>query len=691
MEPGGIRITICDHRCHDNSGLQLQQSTLRDPILPTLNAHSPTKRRPWSVATEYYATGRLGTAILLLACFALWTVTGRYWGLQHDAQAYAVQALAKFEPEIFAGDLFLRFQSQDDFTLFPYLAAWAIEWLGLDHGAAVLTFAFFAGWMLVCWRLARALAGPDLARLAIGLLLVIPGWYGAGMVFRTAEPFLSARPAAEILCLGALLSFVNGRRPVAAGLVVLAIVVHPIMALPVALALLGLSMPWRESRRFWPIAALACCLGSVMGSFVIGGSSPLMAEDWLQMTRMRSNYLFPHYWLTSDWQANAIPLLSVLLASQLLDGWSQRLARAAFWVATCGLVLAALAGTVVPLTLLLQGQPWRWVWPCSVLAIILLPGTVAAAWRHAPAGRAVALLICTAWLLGQWSSADQVPPIGVAGLLLACALALWWARNRLRPPMLRAITAGAAIGLLLTLVGVVMSAAAVFAGRFDFGTDPLWVQTTADVLQLVAAGVCVVTAAWWFTIRSWTPVGGAVVGLAAATLALAALPGAVKTWVAESYSTHERQEFSDWRRRIPTDAEVLWPDGLQETWFLLGRRSYLTVSQLGGIVFSAEVAREARRRAEVLAALVPPGHWFIDPSAAGTKPAALTATILFSICVPGGPGFVVDDEDLGIQVAAIEWPTRAKFRYLYDCATVRPGPNAGRLAAPVTDLPDKET
>ena len=217
--------------------------------MPALNAPSSTRKRPWTVAGEYYASGRLGTAILALVYFALWTVTGRYWGLQHDAQAYAVQALAKLEPEVFAGDLFLRFQSQDDFTLFPYLAAWAIDWLGLDHGAAALTFTFFAGWILVSWHLARALAGRDYAWLAVGLLLVIPGWYGAGMVFRTAEPFLSARPAAEVLCLGALLSFVRGRQLLAAGLVALAAIVHPIMAFPTALVLLGLAMPWSESRR----------------------------------------------------------------------------------------------------------------------------------------------------------------------------------------------------------------------------------------------------------------------------------------------------------------------------------------------------------------------------------------------------------------------------------------------------------
>ena len=546
--------------------------------------------------------------------------------------------------------------------------------------------------MLVSWHLARALAGRDYAWLAVGLLLVVPGWYGAGTVFRTAEPFLSARPAAEILCLGALLSFVLGRRLVAAGLV----------GARGCRCIRSWRFPsrspcwaWRcrgsESRGFWPIAALACCVGAVAGSFVISWPSPLMTEDWLQLTRTRSNYLFPHYWLASDRQANAIPLFSLLLASHFLDGWARRLAKAAFWIAVSGLVLATLADVVVPLKLLLQGQPWRWIWPCIVLAIILLPSTLAAAWRRAPAGRAVALLMCSAWLLGQWSSSDQVPPIGGAGLILAFATGLWWARDSLRQPVLRAVVAGATVGFLLTLVGIVMSVVAVLAGRFDFGTDPPWIQATGDVLQLVAVGACVVAAAWWLTVQSWSPAGGAAVGLAAASLALAALPGAARTWIAESYSTPERAVFSDWRIHIPKDAEVLWPDGLQETWFLLGRRSYLTVSQLGGIVFSADLAKEARRRADLIAPLVPPGNWFADPATAGTHPAALTTTILAEICVMGGPDFVVDNEDLGIAVSVVEWPTRAKFRYLYDCATVRRNVAAAGVAARFTETPGDAT
>ena len=608
----------------------------------------------------------------MLVYFALWTITGRYWGLQHDAQLYAVQALAKLQPDVFSGDLFLRFSSQDDFTLFPHLCAWVIDSLGLDRAAALLTLLFFAAWMLLSWLLARTLFGSRMAWLATGLLLVIPGWYGAGHVFRTAEPFLSARPAAEVACLGALLAFVQGRRLAAAALVVLAAAVHPIIAFPAALALVGLSMQRQDRRLFWPASAVLCFAGAIAGAVLVGGDSALMTGEWLLATKSRSDYLFLQTWDPPDWQTNLLPLVTVLFATQVLTGWPKRLAEAAFWVAICGLALAALASTVLPLKLLLQGQPWRWLWLASVLAIMFLPATLSAAWKDSTAGRVVALLVASAWLLAEWSSTDQLPPVGVAGILLTFALVVWWSRGRLREAQLALMLKGATGGVGLTLLGLAMTVAAVLKGQFDFGGDPAWVQRIADTLEFVAVPACIVTAAWWVTVRSRRPVGGTIAGLAATALVVGAAPGAAATWLTESFSASERDAFSDWRSRIPPQAEVFWPDGLPETWFLLERRSYLTISQLGGIVFSDALAAEAHRRARLLSPLVPAGHWFLDPAAEGRKATLLTAGVLSDICVDGGPDFVVDDDgDLGLEAAVIEWPTRAKFQYLYDCRDLR--------------------
>ena len=67
------------------------------------------------------------------------------------------------------------------------------------------------------------------------------------------------------------------------------------------------------------------------------------------------------------------------------------------------------------------------------------------------------------------------------------------------------------------------------------------------------------------------------------------------------------QEFSDWRKVIPPDANVLVvPSRISASfaWFTLERPSYLSVDQSSGVVFSRTTALEVRRRSQVLLPLM---------------------------------------------------------------------------------------
>jgi alkanesulfonate monooxygenase SsuD/methylene tetrahydromethanopterin reductase-like flavin-dependent oxidoreductase (luciferase family) len=134
-----------------------------------------------------------------------------------------------------------------------------------------------------------------------------------------------------------------------------------------------------------------------------------------------------------------------------------------------------------------------------------------------------------------------------------------------------------------------------------------------------------------------------------------------------------QQRFAPWRDLIDPNSEVFWPDQLQSTWFALGRRSYLSKSQLGGIVFSAETTAEARRRAQSLAAVFPPGQWFNETSGKDRSRWATSAADIRAACAVTDIDFVVANANFATDLPPVEWPMAGQRVYLYACRVVRRG------------------
>ena len=111
-----------------------------------MNSETKTDAMPMiTAAMPIPATGRSGGMIgliaLLLLYAAFWLVVLMpYGGMAHDAQGYAVEALVNLKPDIYATDIFLRYRSQEEFTIFPGIYAWLIDTLGLENAAAISVF-----------------------------------------------------------------------------------------------------------------------------------------------------------------------------------------------------------------------------------------------------------------------------------------------------------------------------------------------------------------------------------------------------------------------------------------------------------------------------------------------------------------------------------------------------------------------
>ena len=146
----------------------------------------------------------------------------------------------------------------------------------------------------------------------------------------------------------------------------------------------------------------------------------VMDAAWLEVVRERSQFLLLQFWRANDWSLNARPFLSLSLSVLAIDDARVRKVGAtAILVGAAGLVVALIASLVGPVSVLLQGQAWRWVWVTSFAGVLLLVPTLQALWRTDGCGALCVLLVICGWTFST---------IG-GTICLAFALILWLVRR----------------------------------------------------------------------------------------------------------------------------------------------------------------------------------------------------------------------------------------------------------------------
>jgi hypothetical protein len=213
---------------------------------------------------------------------------------------------------------------------------------------------------------------------------------------------------------------------------------------------------------------------------------------------------------------------------------------------------------------------------------------------------------------------------------------------------------------------------------FGFGNEPYWVERLVGITKVPLAGAAMVIFVWAAAMR-WQLYRGKTLPslvLGACLLILAgAAPAAQESWKRKLVVSAADEHVQKWRSVIDEQAEVLWPEGLRWTWFVLGRKSYLHPSQLAGIVFSKELAAEANRRATALAPVFPVGAWF-TATGIWPPPGPKDAGDVQQICRAPGLRYFISALHVDGAIDRAEWPSRGMYIYLYDCLAVRRGAEA---------------
>jgi hypothetical protein len=558
---------------------------------------------------------RLGLTVVVLLWALTWALSHPYKGLFHDAQLYTLQALARLHPDSLSHDVFLRFGSQDRFTVFSPLYAAVIHWVGVEPAAAVLTAASQLGFLLGAGALVRAVVPGTAALVGIAVLSAIPGSYGAAEVFTCIESFVTPRMGAEALVLGSLAAALSGRARLAWTLLVPAILLHPVMAGAGLAGLLCLHVAIPRPKLAAALVGLAIVL--LLLSSLAPADSPFGRFDdgWLTIVDHRSPYLFLASWSLEDWGRTAVYLATLAVGAFALPpddaqmpaaGRARRLARVALLTASGGLALTLMACDGLHLVLLTQLQPWRWLWLATAVAALLLPAIALSCWRTGQSGKTAALVLVAAWIFGSGNFALVAAAFAVATPLT----------KRLRPHEARWVLYGAG-ALLLIAVSLRIGENLLFSAVFYLDPrTPLLIRQMASFVQDGAVPLAAISFALWLAFRPRGTPGLVVLATVSAATLLALLPEVWAGWSQQKFPQTMQAQFAPWRALIPPGREVFWSESGPGAWVLLQRPSYFSVIQTSGVVFSRAAALEMQRRARALRAVVAPAA-FMDFSGDG--------------------------------------------------------------------------
>jgi len=522
-----------------------------------------------------------------LVLLAIWLAFHPWSGFHHDGILYAAQALRHLRPEVFGGDPFFAYGSQDDYTVFGRLYAAVADVVGLVGASRLLWAIAQLLWLAAAIGWIRR-AMPDRWILpAAGIVFALPACYGSDLVLRVAEPFLTARSFAEPLAAAGVLAVLHRRNLQGALLLAGAGACHPIMTLPgvFASALIASQRLWWRRPVHVALAAFAAFL--LAWAWIDSRGLPAVDDAWYRIVRSNSPIVTADAWRTVDWARMLLPLVVLECCARAAGGRLAVAWRTLALTGFAGLSMAVLAA-ITRWDLALQAQFWRMGWLAAWAAPIAALAAAAAA-RERPAARLT-------WLAAIPALAAPMHPWTAVAWMLPAAYAAWVCVHTavgLRES--RAAAAVAGIILCLGVAGVVAMSTLV---QFVLASlpDPDGDLRTARLWFLRQhLGWAAVAGVLWAGQRVLHRSGGQVTPRVATVAAAAALASAGVVLDARAPSAAELDRLATeglpaWDQAIPPDASVYWPEHARYVWIALRRRSYASNAQLAGAVFSRDAS-----------------------------------------------------------------------------------------------------
>ncbi|MCL4745317.1 MAG: hypothetical protein KJZ83_07875 [Burkholderiaceae bacterium] len=517
----------------------------------------------------------------------LWMCTRPYRGIVHDSILYSFQAIASAVPERFSDDLYLRFGSQEDFSLYTPFLSLVIRLTDIETANLIVTIAGQILWIVGAGLLVRAVCHtPERRFLAFATLLLMPAAYGGLGVFSYAEHFQTPRIFAEGIALAGIAMAVRCAWRRSTALLALAMLVHPLMALPAVAVAFLLAARGRPALWLLPLVALAASI-----ALAAADVQPFLRirqtinGDWWDAVVQRSGFALMSRWTLPDIFLILVQFIVAGLIYWRGDGVERKLVRALTITVVVALLVNFVAADLLHNLLVLNLQFYRATWLLGVIANILAGALLPRLYAERDRVSAALLVGLALYAL------EHFFPLMIALALpqLALASAALWARHRMGS-ISRAM--GAALIILTWLT--TLCAIALIAVYLEQAIA-VRLQARLWVYGLLASSVI---AASLF-----------VIGRSNSAIALTTCAIAVGISIYDQESPWQRLARSDDRppRELMSIIEhaknVYWESGMDYSWFALGRTQYFSCAQGTGSMFYERTALEYVRRGRALAAL----------------------------------------------------------------------------------------
>jgi hypothetical protein len=311
---------------------------------------------------------------------AIFILAHPYIGVHHDGILYLGQALARLHPEIFRGDVFFHWGSQDRYTLFSPLYGWLIVHLGIGRADVILVLLSQGLFLAASFALVRALVPPRLRGFAMVFIACSAAWYGGFFIFRMAEPFVTPRPYVEAATLLAVLLLVSGRRSGSMLVLAASALLHPLVALG------GMIYWWMyhlvEDRRWWWLLLL----GTIPAGAGLAGIAPFSQlfqsfdPEWFGALQTNNAHLFITRWSYYGLSMMAFDLMVLVIAIDLVKGEIKTAFRAALATAIAVASVTLVGADLLHNVFITNVQVWRALWLVHWMALAALPIVVLHLW-----------------------------------------------------------------------------------------------------------------------------------------------------------------------------------------------------------------------------------------------------------------------------------------------------------------------